>query len=393
MTNPTTAENLPRQTPRGLLSYRGEIPRKTAENAPAPAGEQAAPAGGQSGATEAHRTHPPTRRTTAGTAGEHRRTGGAGLAGRTQPRRALHRGDPLLDFTLRLQPRDRVLTMLLEEHRALSTAQIAAVLYEAHATAERRLYRLRRAGWLDRFTAVRTGGRRDIHWVLGPLGAHWAAGEQHRPPPSARAGRDARRAIAASTHLDHHDGAHQVFIDLLVHARHDEHCRLARWWSPARTAAATGQRIHPDGHGVWEQHDPGTGHTLQVGFYLEYDTGTETLGVLRGKLEPYRRLRQDGPDYPLLLVLPSPTREANLHRKLNGEAPHLGITLATTSASTAGAHPDRLAGPVWKVAGNGRTRHRLIDLPSHHGKAGTPYHPGPPTPEQDPLYRLGDAPR
>ena len=307
------------------------------------------------------------------------------------PPRTRYHGDPLLEATLRLQPRDRVLTMLLDEHRTLTTTQIAAVLYDAHATAERRLYRLRQAGWLDRFTAVRAAGHRNIHWVLGPLGAHWAAGQEHRPLPSARTGRDERRTIAASSHLDHHDGARQVFIDRLVHARHHPQSRLARWWSPARAAAAAGQRIHPDGHGVWEQHDPATGRLLQVGFYLEYDTGSETLSVLRNKLEPYRRLRQEGPDYPLLLFLPNPTREANLHRKLNGEAPHLGITLATTTPAAADSHPDHLAGAVWKIAGNGRHRHRLADLPSQHGKASTPYHPGPPTPEQDPLYRLGAA--
>jgi len=93
------------------------------------------------------------------------------------------------------------------------------------------------------------------------------------------------------------------------------------------------------------------------------------------------------------MVLPSPRREANLHRTLNGRAAYLQITLATTTPEAVGAHPDHLAGAVWKIAGNSRHRHRLADLPSHHGTASAPYHPGPPTPEQDPLFGLGALPR
>ncbi len=281
--------------------------------------------------------------------------------------------------------------MLLNEHRTLTTTQIAAVLYHSYATAKGRLYRLRRADWLDRFTVIRPTGRLDTHWVLGPAGANWAAGQDNRPPPTAKAGRETRRAIAASTHLEHTDGANQVFIDLLVHARTHPGTGLVRWWSPSRTAAAAGQRIHPDGHGVWQEPDPGTGRTVQVGFYLEYDTGTETLTTLKNKLESYRRLRQDGPDYPVLLWLPNPTREANFHRALNGSAAHLGITVATTTPTAITGQSDSICGPVWKIAGNGRSRHRLGALPAHHGKPGTPYHPGPPTPDQDPLHGLAGS--
>jgi len=47
------------------------------------------------------------------------------------------------------------------------------------------------------------------------------------------------------------------------------------------------------------------------------------------------------------------------------------------------------AGPVWRVAGNGRRRLRLAELPCQLGEPGA-YHPGPPAPEQDPLYLLRD---
>lgn len=370
--NPTDDEQPPRQTPQGDTSRTGEPEENfpstssagsesSSEPSPALAPAPAVPGPAPTGET-------PSRA--------------------PRVRRRLHQGDALLAATLRLQPRDRALTMLLDEHRTLTTTQIAAILYPSYATSRRRLYTLRTADWLDRFTVILPNRRSDTHWVLGPLGAHWAAGEEHRPPPTTKSARDIRRAIASSSHLAHTDGANQFFIDLLTHARHHPGTRLARWFSPARTAAAAGQRIHPDGHGVWEQTDPTTGRTTQVGFYLEYDTGTETLATLKNKLEPYRRLRQDGPNYPLLMWLPNPTREANLHRKLNGDATHLAITLATTTPAAVTAHPEHLTGPVWKIAGNGRPRHRLIDLPSRHGNPHAPYHPGPPTPQQDPLYRL-----
>jgi len=246
--NPTNPEDLPRQTPRGYFSYRG----KTSEKTPTLDDDAAGPAPWLPAPTPARSvTHLPTPTDTASTADgpEPRRSG---------PPRTRYRSDPL-DYTLRLQPRDRVLTRLLDEHRTLTTNQITAVPYDSYAMAERRQYRLRRVGWLERFTSVRATGHRDTRWVLGPLGAHWAAGEEHRPPPSARAGRDQGRAIAASTHLEHTDGANGFFIALLAHTRTHPGTGLARWWSPARCAGATGQRVHPDGHGVWEVPDPGTG--------------------------------------------------------------------------------------------------------------------------------------
>jgi hypothetical protein len=298
----------------------------------------------------------------------------------------------LLDATLRLGPRDFVLAQLLDEHHTLTTAQITAVLFTSRATAASRLYALRRIGWIGRFTAIRASGRLDTHWVLDHLGTQWAAPRDGRRPPTPKAVRERQAQIAASSHLEHTDGANQFFIDLLTAARHHTGSRLARWWSPARTAAALGQRVHPDGHGVWEEPDPATETLVQVGFLFEYDTGTETLDRLTAKTEPYRRLRQDGgPAYPVLLWLPSPAREANFHRKLNGHAAQLGITLATTTPAAVTTCAEGITGPIWKIAGNGRARHRLGELPSRHGKDGAPYHPGQPTPQQDPLHLLRSA--
>ena len=294
----------------------------------------------------------------------------------------------LLSVVHLLQPRDHVIAGLLVEHRTLTTDQLAAVLFDTASTARARLYRLRQLGWVDRFTPVRAGQRRQTHWVAGLLAARYHAVQHATATPTPRVWRDRVEAIAASTHLGHTVGANQVFVDLLAHTRTHPHKRLARWWGPARTAAAVGQRVHPDGHGVWTDRTDRT--ERQVGFWLEYDTGTEPLARLVAKLDPYTRLRRSGgPDYPVLFHLPTPAREANLHDRLTHAhdvdgAADGGVTVATTTPDA--VTPAGLAGPVWRVVGTDQ-RCRLIDLPSSPGRPG-PYHPGPPTPEQDPLALL-----
>jgi hypothetical protein len=84
-----------------------------------------------------------------------------------------------------------------------------------------------------------------------------------------------------------------------------------------------------------------------VGFLLEFDTGTEVLARLVAIIEPYARLRRDsGPDYAVLFVQPNPTCETNLHRRLNGHAARLGITVATAAARSSTPGPRRDGGIV-----------------------------------------------
>ena len=107
---------------------------------------------------------------------------------RTPPRRRNHQD--LLTAVQTLQPRDQVVAALLVEHRALTTAQVAAVLFDSLATAKRRLYRLRQLGWVDRFTPIRPGRPRQTHWVAGLLAARFMAVHHAAPPPTPRAWRD-----------------------------------------------------------------------------------------------------------------------------------------------------------------------------------------------------------
>lgn len=93
--------------------------------------------------------------------------------------------------------------------------------------------------------------------------------------------------------------------------------------------------------------------------------------------------------WPVLFWLPTATVEANLHRHLAGRTG--AVLVATASRDYAAAHGGP-AGPVWHAVGNGGRRLRLSELPgpvgSGAGDAGKANHPGPPTPEDDPLYLL-----
>ncbi|WP_344505978.1 replication-relaxation family protein [Dactylosporangium maewongense] len=156
--------------------------------------------------------------------------------------------------------------------------------------------------------------------------------------------------------------------------------QLARWWSGATIAAVLDSRVVPDGHGVWREGD----HT--VAFYLEYDTGTETLSTVAAKLPAYRRVQDlGGPRWPVLFVLPSRLREGNLRQRLAATGTS-GVTVATASQDRVDTDP---SGPIWALAGDTGPRRRLIDVPCELGSA-SPLNPGPATPDQDPLRLLRD---
>lgn len=283
----------------------------------------------------------------------------------------------LIDISHRLRPRDYTIAAVLDEHTTLTTDQITAILFTNPTTCRHRLHTLRKIGFVDRFLRNRPGAPNPTCWVPGLLSARYTALAKGDSPPTAKALRERQDRIYARPTLEHQLAANQFFINLLAHARQHPGTGLARWWSERTTAAAFGRRIHPDGHGVWVDGQASTG------FHLELDRGTEPLGRLTERLASHRRLHAEGgPAYPVLFVLPNRTREQNLHRKL-AERPEPSLIIATTSPESG----DDPAGPVWRIAGNGRHRLTLGQLPSSHGQTG-PLCPGPPLSDQDPLRLL-----
>ena len=290
-------------------------------------------------------------------------------------------GLSLLAYADRLGPRDYTLALLLDEHRVLTGPQITAILFNSPYTCRNRLHALRRIGFLDRFIPYRPGHLAPVHWVAGPLAARYAALSKDKRPPTPKALREQQDGIVSTRHLAHQVGANQFFIDLLTHARAHPGTRLLRWWSASSASNAFRGQVHPDGYGIWTD-----GHR-QVSFYVEHDTGTETLATLTAKLVPYRKLRAEGgPGGPVLFWLPTAARETHLHQRLAGV--NLGGLIVATAARDSGAQAG--LGPadaVWRRVGNGRHRLALADLPSVTGDR-TGFNPPPLTPDDDPLRLL-----
>ena len=134
---------------------------------------------------------------------------------------------------------------------------------------------------------------------------------------------------------------------------------LECWWGERRCAAAWGDHARPDGYGRWAGQVPGQPAAV-TDFFLEYDTGTESLTPAVGKLAGYAALAaRTGITTPVLFRLPSPRREAALHARLAGPPPP-GIRDAASAAqipgvpvatAAPGTSPHGPAGAAWLPAG------------------------------------------
>ena len=86
-----------------------------------------------------------------------------------------------------------------------------------------------------------------------------------------------------------------------------------------------------------------------MSFLLEYDAGTENLGVLAGKLDGYTVLAaglawHDQPCPVLLFCFGSPRREQAARRALAGTIQAAGLRIATAALDPSVTSP---AGPAW----------------------------------------------
>ncbi|WP_297614517.1 replication-relaxation family protein [Nocardia sp.] len=290
--------------------------------------------------------------------------------------------------------RDRRLLSVLAEHKVLTTDQIAALEFTSTRRAQDRLRKLREMGMLFAFReSLYGGGTSQTRHALGYLGARLIAATRAEKPPAPGAYALMLERLACSPTLAHRLGVNDFFCGLAAHrnpARHRDAALpgpvagLTQWWSERQCADAfrldlySGETVglHPDGYGCWEQND------RTVRFFLEYDTGTESLTTLTGKLTVYQRFPTS--EFGILLFsLHSSRREttlrAALHRAPSGNTP--GLVIATTARDH--AHPDGHAGPVWArwkpQSDTATQRLHLADLPecgpriAHHTGTGQPY--------------------
>ncbi|WP_084523508.1 replication-relaxation family protein [Nocardia inohanensis] len=299
-------------------------------------------------------------------------------------------GHPNAGPWFRLLDRDRRLLYLLHEHKVLTTDQIAALEFTSTRRAQGRLRKLREMGMLFAFReSLYGGGTSQTRHALGYSGARLIAAARAEKPPTPAAHALMLERLACSPTLEHRLGVNGFFAALAAYrnpARHPDTADvegLTQWWSERQcadqfwTSPLDPTPIRPDGYGCWEE----DGRTVR--FFLEYDTGTETLSTVAAKLADYQSFPTDRFGI-LLFSLHSTRRETGLHTALRRTfaISDSGLVIATTARDL--THPDGPAGPVWALltASNSDTateRLRLAELPergpriSHHTSTGQPY--------------------
>jgi hypothetical protein len=115
---------------------------------------------------------------------------------------------------------------------------------------------------------------------------------------------------------------------------------------------------------------------LVLDFFLEYDTGTEPLGRVAAKLDDYARLTEStGIVTPVLFLVASERREANLRQRLLRQAAHMLVPTATGCRSQ--LTEDGPAGAVWLPTDVASPRCRLATLSEAWPGLGQTHHSSP----------------
>ncbi|MEC3916235.1 replication-relaxation family protein [Nocardia sp. CDC160] len=303
----------------------------------------------------------------------------------------MHRGGhPDAGPWFRLLDRDRRLLALLAEHKVLTTDQIATIEFASVRRAQDRLRKLREMGMLFAFReSLYGGGTSQTRHALGYLGARLIAAQRAQKPPAPSAHALDLERLACSPMLNHRLGVNDFFCALAAHRNPTRHALsnpaqgLTQWWSERQCAEvfwtnySGDDKLTPDGYGCWEQ----DGRTVR--FFLEYDTGTESLSIVTAKLTNYHGFPTDRFGI-LLFSLHSARRETGLRTALRREVSSFAPSLVIATTSRDLTHPDGPAGSVWALwtphIGDADTgRLRLADLPErgprilHHASTPQPY--------------------
>jgi hypothetical protein len=271
------------------------------------------------------------------------------------PAQPVPAGQPRLDrvtlttLAARLTPRDYDILAHLHQHRVLTTHQLQRIFFGIPQSARKRLAALYALNAVTRFRpwAPYGAGSQPVHWLLGRAGA--AALATREGITVKELGYNPDHPIAVSSRLAHQVGVNDFFSHLHSYARHTTNAEVKAWWPERRCAQLWGDLTRPDAYGRWVDNG------REIDFFLEHDTGTETLTKVTAKLHGYANLAEaTGITTPVLFWLPNRTRETNLRKHL--------MTSAEVPVATAIHTTEDPAGPVWLPLGPDRPRLRLADL-------------------------------
>lgn len=283
----------------------------------------------------------------------------------TRPRASSYpaRGNSLPYLLFRTTPRDRWLLAMLGEHRTLTAEQITALCFNTLRSANRRLATLAALHLTDRFRTGPYGyGAQPYHYILGPAGALITAAAHDLTPKQFGYDRAKLLRQALRPDLPHTTGCNQLLVHLAAGRRAHPERTLSAWWNEHSCIPVWGDVIRPDAYALYAAPDS-YGTRRECGFFFEYDTGTESLTQLAGKLDGYQRHHDAyGAHRPVLIHLPNQSREHALHARLTATGP-CPVPVATATAAD-------LAGPVWRPVGTGERRLLLPDLPAAFSAAG-----------------------
>ncbi|MFE5566601.1 replication-relaxation family protein [Amycolatopsis japonica] len=283
----------------------------------------------------------------------------------------------------RLTARDKWLLALLHEHRVLTSFQIQDAAFPSDRSARQRLLDLHHWRAVSRFQPFRQLGSAPMHYVLGPAGAAVLAAEHGLEVKELGYRHDRAMGIAHNQRLAHTVGVNDFFTSLIARTRHSQASdALTAWWSESRCARHFGDLVIPDGYGRWH------GTSREVEWFLEFDTGTESLTKVGRKLAGYARLAEStGIATPVLMWLPTTRREAGARTAL--ARVHAGlddpnsVPVATAAADLldpATPHPSP-AEAVWLPLtsarpGRASPRYSLADLANAWTGLAPPAGPG-----------------
>ena len=232
---------------------------------------------------------------------------------------------------------------MLHEHRVLTTGQVARIAFDGYRSAARRLLILYTHRAVDRFRPYRPLGSAPWHYVLDTAGATVLAAEHGGTAADLGYRHDRALAIAHWSGLAHLVGVNDFFTALTGAARASSgRAGLTAWWSETHCARLWGRHAHPDGYARWQADG------AEIEFFLEYDTGTEPLHRVAGKLHGYAALATaTGITTPILFWLPSPRREAAFRTRAAATRagladPDLVPVATATPSQTVGPN-----GPIW----------------------------------------------